>query len=68
MYINSNNEKIEPKTLETTHIINALAKAYREIFNSTSMKEFEKYSNNIMVLRAELDKRINNFADNIEVE
>lgn len=68
MYINSNNEEIKVETLETTHIINALAKAYREIFNSTNMKEFEKYSNNIMVLRNELDKRISNFADNIEVE
>ena len=68
MYINSNNEEIEPKTLETTHLINALAKCYREIFNSKDMKEFEKYSNNIMVLRNELDKRISNFADNIEVE
>lgn len=68
MYINSNNEEIKVETLETTHIINALAKAYREIFNSKDMSEFAKYSNNIMVLRAELDKRINNFADNIEVE
>lgn len=68
MYINSNNEEIKVETLETTHIINALAKCYREIFNSKDMGEFAKYSNNIMVLRAELDKRINNFADNIEVE
>lgn len=68
MYINSNNEEIKVETLETNHIINALAKAYREIFNSTNMKEFEKYSNNIMVLTAEMNRRINLFVNNLEVE
>lgn len=68
MYISSDGTEKDVKSLNTEYILNALNKCQREIFNSTNMKEFEKYSNNIMVLRSELDKRISNFADNIEVE
>lgn len=68
MYISSDGTEKDVKTLNSEYIHNALNKCQREIFNSKNMKEFEKYSNNIMVLRTELDKRINNFADNIEVE
>ena len=68
MYISSDGTEKEEKALNTEYILNALNKCQREIFNSANMKEFEKYSNNIMVLRTELDKRISNFADNIEVE
>lgn len=61
MYINSNGEKIDAKDLETTHLINALAKCSREIFNSKSVEEYNKYMNNIQVLNEELQKRIDAF-------
>lgn len=67
MYVNSNNEKINPKNLETTHIINAINKSQREIFNSQSMDDYNKYINNINILREELDKRIDLFVkENID--
>lgn len=68
MYVSSDGTEKDVKSMNTEYILNSLNKAQREIFNSTNMKEFEKYSNNIMLLREELDKRINSFLESLEVQ
>lgn len=68
MYVSSDGTEKDVKTMNTDYVINALAKAYRELFTSSDMKTFEKYSNNIMVLTADMNRRINLFVNNLEVE
>lgn len=58
MYISSSGESKDPKTLDTAYLVNALYKAYREIWGSETTEKFKQYGNNIMVLSVELEKRI----------
>ena len=67
MYISSDGTKKNVETLNSEYIINAINKSQREIFNSQSLEEYNKYTNNITVLREELDKRIDKFVqENID--
>lgn len=67
MYISSDGTKKNVATLNSEYIINALNKSQREIFNSQSLEEYNKYTNNITILREELDKRIDKFVqENID--
>ena len=61
MYISSDGTKKNVETLNSEYIINAINKSQREIFNSQSLEEYNKYTNNITILREELDKRIDKF-------
>ena len=61
MYVSSDGTKKDVSTLNTEYILNALNKAQREIFNSTSLDEFNKNLNNVYILREELEKRIHSF-------
>ena len=61
IYISSDGTRKEVKSLNTEYLINALAKANREIYNSKTKDEYLKYSNNIEVLERELDNRRNEF-------
>lgn len=63
MYISSDGTKKEIKTMNYEYLVNALAKNMREIFNSNSIKDYEKYSNNIELLVTEIYDRINEFVD-----
>lgn len=63
MYINSQNQEVDVTSLETTHIINALNKAYREIWGSKNADEYNKYMSNINVLTNELTVRLDSFVD-----
>lgn len=64
MYISSDGTEKKVETLNSEYIINALNKSQREIFNSQSLDDYNKYINNITVLREELDKRIDLFVQN----
>lgn len=61
MYQSSNGELKDVKTMDTSYMINALSKAYKEIWNSLTIEQFKMYKTNINVLREELDERINKF-------
>lgn len=61
MYQSSSGELRDVKFMETTYLTNALSKTYREVWNSTTAEQYTMYTNNINVLRTELDKRIHQF-------
>lgn len=61
MYISSDGTEKDPKTMNTEYIINGLAKSLREIYNSKSLEEYNKYISNQEVLSIELNKRMDDF-------
>ena len=64
-YVRSNGEKVSLKTMNTEHIINALAKKQREIFNSTNKDETSQYLKEINDLKEEYHRRFNEFYDGL---
>ena len=54
------------KDVEFTHLSNALAKRYREIFNSTTKDEFGQRLQEINDIKEEMYKRINEFNDTLK--
>lgn len=65
-YTRSNGEKIPMKEVEFTHLSNGLAKAYRDIFESTNKDEFSKKLKEIDDMKEEIYERLNKFNDNLE--
>lgn len=65
MYTNSNGEQIKVETLHSEHLINAMAKKMKEIFNSTTYEEYTKQLNEINALKEEYYKRLNQFVEKI---
>lgn len=65
MYTNSNGEQIKVETLETTHLINALSKKYRDIFNATTYEEIIQMTHEIDTLKEEYYKRLNKFVEKL---
>lgn len=65
MYTNSDGISIDVTTLETTHLINALGKKMREIYNCTNRVEFNKMLMEINALKEEYYKRLNIFAEKL---
>lgn len=61
MYQSSSGELKDVKVMDTSYMINALNKSYKEIWNSLTIEQFKMYKNNINILREELDERINKF-------
>lgn len=64
-YVNSAGESVEISTLETTHLTNALAKKYRELFESTSREDYAKRLNEINDLKEDLYGRFNSFYEKL---
>ena len=64
-YTNSSGEKVEISTLETTHLLNALNKKQREIFNSTTKDDVSKELQEIKDLKEEYHKRFNEWYDKL---
>lgn len=64
-YTNSKNEQIDVSTLETTHIINAIGKKQREIFNKTNKDDVSKELEEIKNLREEYYSRFNKWYDTL---
>lgn len=63
MYTNSEGISVDVTTLETTHLINALGKKMREIFNSTNRIEYASMLMQINALKEEYFKRLNKFTE-----
>ena len=65
-YTNSSGEKVDISTLETTHLINAIGKKQREIFNSSTKDDVSKELEEIRNLKEEYHKRFNEWYDKLE--
>ena len=65
-YTNSSGESIDISTLETTHLINTIAKKQREIFSKESKDDVSKELQEIKDLREEYHKRFNEWYDKLE--
>lgn len=66
IYTSSDGTKTPMKDVEFTHLSNALAKRYREIFNSTTKDEFGQRLQEINDIKEEMYKRINEFNDTLK--
>ena len=64
-YTNSSGESIDISTLETTHLLNALNKKQREIFNKETKDDVSKELKEIGDLREEYHKRFNQWYDKL---
>ena len=64
-YTNSQGESIDISTLETTHLLNALNKKQREIFNNTNKDDVSKDLEEIKNLKEEYFKRFNDWYDKL---
>lgn len=64
-YTNSAGELVDISTLETTHLINALGKKQREIFNSTNKDDVSKELQEIKDLKEEYHRRFNEWYDKL---
>lgn len=65
-YTNSQGERIDISTLETTHLLNSLNKKQREIFNKTTKDDVSKELQEIKDLREEYFSRFNKWYDTLE--
>lgn len=65
-YINSKGEKIDISTLETTHLINTIAKKRREIFNCKNKTDAVNAYKEIEDLKEEYHLRYNKYFDTLE--
>ena len=65
-YTNSAGEKVDISTLETTHLINAIGKKQREVFDKKNKDEVAKELQEIKDLREEYYSRFNEWYDRLE--
>ena len=68
MYTNSEGISVDVSTLETTHLINALGKKMREIYNAKNKEEFASMLMQINALKEEYYKRLNIFSEKLGEE
>ena len=66
MYTNSEGISVDVSTLETTHLINALGKKMREIYNCTDKWQFSRVLMEINALKEEYYKRLNKFSEGLQ--
>ena len=62
-YVSSSGELKDISKVDTTHLINALAKHHRDIYASTNKDELVRHSEQIALIDEELLKRNAVFAD-----
>lgn len=62
-YVSSSGQLTDITKVETTHLINALAKHHREIYNSDSNEQMIKHSEQIQLIEEELLDRNKKFHD-----
>lgn len=65
MYTASDGTKTPMKEIETTHLINSLAKDYREIYNAKNKNEFSEKLKVIDQKKNEIYKRMNIFNEEL---
>lgn len=69
MYISSEGEKKDVKSMNYEYLVNALAKSMREIFNSKNVEEYNKFISNVQILYNEIYSRMDKFlAEKIDDE
>ena len=64
-YVRSNGEQVAISTMNTEHILNALGKKQREIFNKTNKDDVSKELQEIKDLREEYHRRFNEWYDKL---
>ena len=62
-YVSSSGELKDITKVDTTHLINALAKHHRDIYSSVNKDELVKHSEQIALIDSELMRRNEVFAD-----
>lgn len=62
-YISSTGEEKDVREFDYQYLVNALAKAYRNIIETQAKDEFKKNSDNIVALQNELAARVNKYYD-----
>lgn len=65
-YIRSNGEKMDIATMNTEHILNALGKKQREIFNCTDKEQASKMIQEINDLKEGYYLKLNKWYDTLE--
>ena len=65
-YTRSNGEQVEISTMNTEHILNALGKKQREIFNSKTKEEASKFIQEINDLKEGYHAKLNEWYDKLE--
>jgi len=65
-YTRSNGEKVDISTMNTEHILNALGKKQREIFNCTNKEQASKMIQEINDLKEGYYSKLNNWYDTLE--
>ena len=66
VYIRNNGEKVFIKDMNTEHLVNSLAKKYRELFESTNKDDYSRRLAEINDLKEDLYKRFNVFYETME--
>ena len=66
IYTSSSGVKTPVKELETTHLMNALFKTYRETFDCTNQKEYQEMVTKSNMLKEELYRRFNDFSEKLK--
>lgn len=64
-YTNSKGERVDVSTLHPTHLKNAMAQKYEELFTCKTKKEFAEKLQEVNNLKDEYHKRINEFYDGL---
>ena len=64
-YIRSNGEKVKIKDMNTEHILNALTKKYRDMFESKNKDDYSKRLNEVNDLKEDLHRRFNDFYEGL---
>lgn len=64
-YVSSDGTISKIKDLETTHLINSIAKKQREIFNAENQDDFNIKLNEIKNLKEEYSLRLNKFSETL---
>lgn len=65
IYTNHNGEKIDISTLHSTHLLNALSKKMREVFEVKTKEEAYEMMKEVRALKEEAYKRINIFIEEL---
>lgn len=64
-YTNSSGESVDIYTLETTHLINAIGKKQRDIFNKDNKDDVSKELAEIKDLKEEYHRRFNEWYEKL---
>ena len=60
-YTRSNGEKVKIKDMNSEHLINSMNKAYKEIFNSNDVEDYNNRLNTLNDLKNEYYGRLGKF-------